>query len=123
MLNYNKLNKSFEESKYSKREFCEKCGFTRPTLDGLLAGGDVKISTIIAFAKLVGCPVSYFFDENAYVSNSVVKSPHAIAAGRDAQLIHNEASVQEVELLKKLCDEKDERIKELKEIIQILKEK
>lgn len=62
-LNFNKINKLFEESKYSKRELAKKCGFTRPTLDGLLQGADVKISTLIALANFFGKPISYFFDE------------------------------------------------------------
>lgn len=41
----------------------KQCGFTRPTLDGLLQGADVKISTLVAAARFFHRPVSYFFDE------------------------------------------------------------
>lgn len=62
-FNYTKLNDLFESSKYSKREIAKQCGFTRPTLDGLLQGADVKISTLVAAARFFRRPVSYFFDE------------------------------------------------------------
>ena len=122
MLDYSKLNKAFEESKYTKRDFCKKCGFTRPTLDGLLDGADVKVSTVEAFAKLLGIPVTDFFitDDAAASSTAVINSDHSNAAGRDVSIIH-QASSEEAALLRRLCDEKDERIKELKEMIDILK--
>lgn len=64
MLNYEKINEIFEQSRYSKRDIAKGCGFTRPTLDGLLQGADVKVSTLVAWAKFFKKPVSYFFDES-----------------------------------------------------------
>lgn len=62
-LNIRKINDLVEGSKYSKRELTKRCGFTRPTLDGLLNGADVKISTLTAFATFFEKPISFFFDE------------------------------------------------------------
>lgn len=119
-MNISILQRFLEDNKLAKVDIILKSGISKGTLDNLLQGKDVKVSTVESVCKVLGVNPAILFDDTA---NSVVNSPHGIAAGRDAQLIHNEASVQEVELLKKLCDEKDERIKELKEIIQILKEK
>lgn len=66
-LNIKKLNECFEKSKYSKREVAKRCGFTRPTLDGLLQGSDVKVSTLVAWATFFNKPISYFFDEDIEV--------------------------------------------------------
>ena len=120
-MNISLLQKHLEDNKLAKVDIILKSGVSKGTLDNLLQGKDVKVSTVESVCRVIGLNPSILFDDNT--ANSVVNSPHGIAAGHDAQLIHNEASVQEVELLKKLCDEKDERIKELKEIIQILKEK
>lgn len=120
-MNISVLQKYLEDNKLAKVDIILKSGISKGTLDNLLQGKDVKVSTVECVCKVLGVNPAILFDDDT--ANSVVNSPHGIAAGRDAQLIHNEASVQEVELLKKLCDEKDERIKELKEIIQILKEK
>lgn len=120
-MNTSILDELINRSELTKARIAGLCGMSRVTLDGVLQGKDVKISTIESICKVLGVNPSILFDDNA--ANSVVNSPHAIAAGHDAQLIHNEASIHEAELLQKLCDEKDERIKELKEIIQILKEK
>ena len=120
-MNISILEELITRSELTKARIAGLCGMSRVTLDGVLQGKDVKISTIENICKVLRVNPAILFDDDT--ANSVVNSPHGIAAGRDAQLIHNEASVQEVELLKKLCDEKDERIKELKEIIQILKEK
>lgn len=119
-MNISLLQKYLEDNKLAKVDIILKSGVSKGTLDNLLQGKDVKVSTVESVCRVIGLNPSFLFDDNA--ANSVVNSPHAIAAGHDAQLIHNEASIHEAELLQKLCDEKDERIKELKEIITMLKE-
>lgn len=47
------------------------CGFTRVTLDNVLQGADVKISTIASLAKVLGVEVAYLFQkEDGVFSNT-----------------------------------------------------
>ena len=62
-MNVSKLEKLILESKLSKTDICGKCGFTRPTLDNVLAGADVKMSTIVSLSNFFNIPIGYLFDE------------------------------------------------------------
>ena len=63
-MNVSRLEKLMLENKLSKTDICSKCGFTRPTLNSVLSGADVKISTIISLADFFNVSVGYFFDED-----------------------------------------------------------
>lgn len=67
-MNISKLEKLISEKKLSKTKLAEKVGFTRPTLDNILSGGDAKISTVKAIADYFGKPIGYFFDEEDFSS-------------------------------------------------------
>lgn len=60
-LNINKLQTLIAESKLNKVDIAKACGFTRVTLDNVLQGADVKISTISSLAKALGVEVAYLF--------------------------------------------------------------
>lgn len=62
-LNINKLQKLVAESKLNKVDLAKACGFTRVTLDNVLQGADVKISTISSLAKVLGVDVAYLFQK------------------------------------------------------------
>ena len=85
-LNYNKIKSVFEKSKYSKREVAGKCGLSRPTLDGLLDGADVKVSTLVAFASVFELPMSFLFDEETQSTNQGGESSEAQLREQIAQL-------------------------------------
>lgn len=69
-LNINKLQKLVAESKLNKVDIAKACGFTRVTLDNVLQGADVKISTISSLAKVLGVDVAYLFQkEDVLFSN------------------------------------------------------
>ncbi|MDR1343887.1 MAG: helix-turn-helix domain-containing protein [Tannerellaceae bacterium] len=71
-MNINKLNELVDKSKLAKQSICERCGFTRPTLDNALAGGDIKISTLKSLAKFFNVPVGYFFNESDQITTKVL---------------------------------------------------
>ena len=68
-MNTEKINKLLSESNLSKVQVAEMGGFTRTTLDNLLSGADVKISTIESLARVLGVSVGDFFTDE--VSNKV----------------------------------------------------
>lgn len=120
-MNISILQKILEDNKLAKVDIILKSGISKGTLDNLLQGKDVKVSTVESVCKVLGISPSVLFTEDAAASSaSVINSDHSNAAGRDVSIIH-QASSEEAALLRRLCDEKDERIKELKEMIQILK--
>lgn len=118
MLNINRINEVFVQSKLTKVDVAKGCGFTRPTLDGLLNCSDVKVSTIEAFAKFFDKPLSYFFDEE-YNSDTVVNGNGSVAVSGNNNVTNNageSAVLQErVKLLEQLLEEKERLIKVLME--------
>lgn len=73
-MNISKLQKLVLDSKLSKSQISEKCGFTRVTLDNALQGADVKISTIESLARVLGVSVGTLFDENPDIELSTSNS-------------------------------------------------
>lgn len=69
-MNISKLQKLVSECKLTKVQIAEKCGFTRVTLDNVLQGADVKISTIEALAKVLGISVASLFEDDQ-VNNGI----------------------------------------------------
>jgi transcriptional regulator with XRE-family HTH domain len=64
-MNTNRLEELIAKSKVSKQAICKQCGFTRPTLDNALAGGDIRISILKSLSDFFEVPVGYFFDEES----------------------------------------------------------
>lgn len=74
-MNLSKVQRLAAECGLTKKEIAERCGFTRVTLDNLLQGADVKISTIETFAKVMGISTSELFDKNACsIDNSILET-------------------------------------------------
>jgi transcriptional regulator with XRE-family HTH domain len=64
-MNTKRLEELIAKSKVSKQSICKQCGFTRPTLDNALSGGDIRISILKSLSDFFGVSVSYFFDEES----------------------------------------------------------
>ena len=121
-MNISILQKFLEDNKLAKVDIILNSGISKGTLDNLLQGKDVKISTVESVCRVLGIsPAVLFTDDAASSSTAVINSANSNAAGRDVSIIH-QASSEEAALLRRLCDEKDERIKELKERIEELKQ-
>ena len=54
-----------QSSGLNKSQLAERCGVSRATLDNVLAGGDAKMSTAEAIARVLGIRVGYLFDESS----------------------------------------------------------
>lgn len=66
MLNINKIKIAIENSRMTQDDIAKKGGFSRTTLNNLLNGADVKISTVVNLSEVLGIPASEFFsDEEA----------------------------------------------------------
>lgn len=103
-INIFRINEVFAQSKYTKTEVAKSCGLTRPTLDGLLRGADVKISTLAAWASFFNKPIAYFLnDVNA----------GSINTNSDMVL------TERIKALEALIKEKDERISDLRDLLNI----
>jgi transcriptional regulator with XRE-family HTH domain len=63
-MNTKRLEQLISESKLSKQAICDGCGFSRPTLDNALAGGDIRISILQSLSTFFKVPIGYFFDED-----------------------------------------------------------
>ena len=70
-MNISRLQKLVAESKLTKVQIAEQCGFTRVTLDNALQGADVKVSTIESLARVLGVQVSSLFEEDDVPVNPI----------------------------------------------------
>lgn len=61
-MNIRKVKEAIVSSKLDKKTIAERCGVSRTTIDNLLSGADVKISTIEKLADVLSVPAGSFFD-------------------------------------------------------------
>ena len=72
-MNIRKINQLLEQSKLNKVQIAQACGVSRTTLDNMLSGADVKISTVESLAKVMGVSASVFFMEEGEAPNTEVE--------------------------------------------------
>jgi transcriptional regulator with XRE-family HTH domain len=108
-----------ETMKLTKSELCKRTGISRPTLDSLLEGCDVKMRTIEAIAQALNVSVGFLFDEEQY--NSITNNDKANYRKRDSSSTHTTEDLstlmEKIELLEKLLAEKDNVISEKERLI------
>lgn len=73
-MNVRRINALVNASKLNKVQIAEMGGFTRTTLDNLLSGADVKVSTVESLAKVLNVSVAEFFADEDELSNKVAQS-------------------------------------------------
>lgn len=99
-----KIKGLLAEKKITQQEFANKIGISKPTLTNIFAGrSKIDVDMIEVIAEVLSVPVSYFFEGGD-------------VPGKRKEDTNNDA-------LERLIKEKDERIKELKEMIEILRNK
>lgn len=124
-MNTKKLADLIEGRKVTKRSILDKAGISKPTLDKILEGKDFKVSNLEKLARALKVPVGYLFDD--YETPGIVKveatAEYSAAANQgDASVVVGDAVLAEkVKAMERIIAEKDERIKELRECIEILK--
>ena len=62
-MNINRIKEAIQASKLGKSELSKLTKVSRTTIDNLLDGADVKVSTIESLAYVLKVPVGYFFDD------------------------------------------------------------
>lgn len=62
-MNINRIAEAIKASKLGKSELSKLTKVSRTTIDNLLDGADVKVSTIESLAYVLKVPVGYFFDD------------------------------------------------------------
>lgn len=70
-MDINKLQKLVNEAKLNKIALCARSGISRTTLDNILAGSDLKVSTLESLSAALGVSPAVFFDQEP-ASTSVV---------------------------------------------------
>lgn len=130
MINIKKIQNKIDELKISKAQLIKNSGLTRVTIDKVLKGGEVNVSTLEALAKGLGVSVGFFFDDIEEINGSAISgdggasaTSHGQATVGQNQAEHDELIKlrTEIKFLKEIITDKDERIAELKERIDELK--
>lgn len=62
-MNYSELKKQIKSSRLSRKEIAMSANVTPKTIDNILAGSDLKVSTLEALCRVVGIRISVLFDE------------------------------------------------------------
>lgn len=65
MLNTKKIEEAMLLEKITKAEMFKRTGIGRTTFDAILAGSDMRLSTLEKIAQVLHRPIGYFFDEDS----------------------------------------------------------
>ena len=115
------IEQRMNELNLSKSELGRRIGIPQQNVNRILNKPDIDTDKLARICKALDFNFfALYCEDDTNSTTSVINSDHSNAAGRDVSIIH-QASSEEAALLRRLCDEKDERIKELKEMIDILK--
>jgi transcriptional regulator with XRE-family HTH domain len=100
MLNINKIKIAIESSRMTQDEIAKKGGFSRTTLNNLLNGADVKISTVVNLSEVLGIPASEFFSDddapNIRTDYKQSKNDVSILMGILSRFLRNQEQYQEI---------------------------
>lgn len=69
-MNIKRIKEKIEASKISKSDISKLTKVSRTTIENLLSGADVKVSTIENLANVLNVPVGYFFDDGNFIQIS-----------------------------------------------------
>lgn len=125
-MNTQRLIEAFENSKHNKMVISRLSNVSRTTIDNLLSGMDVKVSTIENIAKTLNKPVGYFFDDDP-LPEQVNKSDLNASNPRGAIINHKHYNLlmelkEMITTLKQENTQANEQKEELLAIIQKLQE-
>lgn len=126
MVNIKKIQDKIDELKLSKAQLIKNSGLTRVTIDKILKGGEVNVSTLEALAKGLGVSVGFFFDDVEEINGSAISgdggasaTSHGHASVGQNQAEHDELIRlrEENKYLKSMLAERDATIAENRRII------
>ena len=88
----------------TQRSLAEQMGVTPQTVSAILTAKDIRTSSLERIAQVTNKPMSYFYGE--------IDNAQAVASGDSSiAAINSNVNSSEVELLKKLLEEKERTIK------------
>ena len=123
MANLQLIKTLAERQKMPITELAERAGISEQQIHLMVRTNSTKITTLEKIASILEVPVTVFFDEGRG-GVTVKATDHSQAAGRDLHVATDDALMAErVKHLEAMLKEKDERISELKERIEDLKNK
>lgn len=126
MVNIKKIQDKIAELKLSKAQLIKNSGLTRVTIDKILKGGEVNVSTLESLAKGLGVNVGFFFDDVEEINGSAISgdggasaTSHGHAYVGQNQAEHDELIRlrEENKYLKSMLAERDATIAENRRII------
>jgi transcriptional regulator with XRE-family HTH domain len=125
MIDAKKVQEVLDKSKLTKREVCRRSSLSRPTLDKLLKGEEVKVSSLETYARLMNVEIGYFFENGSVPTNTInnIASPssqitqHVGSSDKDAII---QAQSETIAALESTKDALESTIKAKDEIIRLL---
>lgn len=126
MVNIKKIQSKMKELEMSKAQLIMNSGLTRVTIDKILKGGEVNVSTLEALANGLGVNVGFFFDDVEGIKESATSgnggasaTGHAHASVGQNQEEHDELIRlrEENKYLKQMLAERDATIAENRRLL------
>lgn len=118
-MNYNELKKRVKDSKLSRKEIALNANVTPKTIDNIIAGSDLKVSTLEALCRVIGIKISVLFDEEQmteireagrdYVENGKIE--HKGTEYNGPVSIDSDLAAENAELRTKLIEAQEKIIK------------
>ncbi len=109
-MNIRRINFLLSSSKLGKKEIAEKCAVSRTTLDNLLSGADVKISTVEKLAAVLGVTVGDLFDGTPSPAAHANRAESIAAVSREVSVGTDFSDKERIAYLEKLLAEKERLI-------------
>lgn len=110
-MNISKINSLISSNKLTKGEIAERCAISRTTLDNLLSGADVKISTVEKLAAVLGVSVGSFFDGFQSEAAANASGTGSVAAiNSEVSVGDNLADKDRINYLERILEEKERTI-------------
>lgn len=99
-----------------------KLGISPQSLDGTLKTKDIKTGLLERLSEIYNVPVSYFYDEELVkVEVKADRNSAATVNGNASVVVDDSLMAEKIKSLEAILREKDARIDELKECLEILK--
>lgn len=124
------VKEKLKRSGFTQSEIAEMMGVSPQTFNAYLKVDDIKTGLLENIANAIGKGISYFF-EDTNSTNQNTKGNSNVVVGRDNNghiLLDKcqddlEAALREIQYLKALIKEKDERLDEKERLINVLMNK
>ena len=116
MLNIKYINELIRNSKLTKTEITKRVGLSRPALDRLLSGSDVRVSTLEKLSEVLEVPMMFFFSGSQQpitIHTSGANSPGMMSGGNITMCDQTE----EIKRLQRELSLKEELLKAKEELL------